>query len=63
MEKNLSKLEIKKMIDLAVDAESKKIKKEVLSKNDIEEIIRGFMKNYHKILWQRSNSFINQVKS
>jgi hypothetical protein len=63
MEKALTKVEIKKMIDSAVKEESDKIAKNSLSTKDIEEILRGFMKNYHKILWQKSSSFINQVKS
>lgn len=63
MEKALTKVEIKKMIDSAVKEESDKLKKNSLATKDIEEILRNFMKNYHKILWQRSSSFINQVKS
>jgi hypothetical protein len=38
-----------------------KIKKDALSEEDIKKIVRKMMINQYKWMWQKSNTYINQI--
>jgi len=38
-----------------------KIKKDALTEEDIKKIVRKMMINQYKWMWQKSNTYINQI--
>jgi hypothetical protein len=38
-----------------------KIKKDALAEEDIKKIVRKMMINQYKWMWQKSNTYINQI--
>lgn len=60
-ESELTKTEVKKMVQDQLEAELKKLDKLYLTKKDVKEMIRNTIVAQYKYLWEKSAFFINQI--
>jgi alcohol dehydrogenase class IV len=60
-EAELTKTEVKKMVEDHLESELKKLNKVYLTKKDVKEMIRNTIVAQYKYLWEKSAFFINQI--
>lgn len=60
-ESELTKTEVKKLVQDQLESELKKLEKVYLTKKDVKEMIRNTIVAQYKYLWEKSAFFINQI--
>ncbi len=61
IEAELTKADVKKLIDDELKKAMEKLDKKILTKDDVKEMIRATIIAQYKFLWQKSAFFINQI--
>lgn len=61
IESDLTKAEIKKLIEDELKKAMDKMDGKFLTKKDVKEMIRSTIVNQYKYLWEKSAFFINQI--
>lgn len=60
-ELELTKTDVRKMIEDQLSTEMNKLEKKLITKKDIKEMIRKTIVAQYKYLWEKSAFFINNI--